>query len=30
MRKDINEILRYPENSAGSIMTTEYVRCAPA
>ena len=25
MRKDINEILRYPENSAGSIMTTEYV-----
>ena len=26
MRKQINEILRYPENSAGSIMTTEYVR----
>ena len=25
MRKEINEILRYPENSAGSIMTTEYV-----
>ena len=25
MRKDINMILRYPENSAGSIMTTEYV-----
>ena len=25
MRKDINDILRYPENSAGSIMTTEYV-----
>ncbi len=25
MRKNINEILRYPENSAGSIMTTEYV-----
>ena len=25
MRKSINQILRYPENSAGSIMTTEYV-----
>ena len=25
MRREINEILRYPENSAGSIMTTEYV-----
>ena len=25
MRKSINEILRYPEDSAGSIMTTEYV-----
>ena len=25
MRKEINEILRFPENSAGSIMTTEYV-----
>ena len=25
MRKDINDILRYPEDSAGSIMTTEYV-----
>ena len=25
MRRDINAILRYPENSAGSIMTTEYV-----
>ena len=25
MRKEINEILQYPENSAGSIMTTEYV-----
>lgn len=24
-RKDINQILKYPENSAGSIMTTEYV-----
>ena len=23
MRREINEILRYPENSAGSIMTTE-------
>ena len=25
MRKDINNLLRYPEDSAGSIMTTEYV-----
>ena len=25
MRKAINEILKYPEDSAGSIMTTEYV-----
>lgn len=25
MRKDINELLKYPKNSAGSIMTTEYV-----
>lgn len=25
MRRDINELLRYPENSAGSMMTTEYV-----
>ena len=25
-RKEINEILKYPEDSAGSIMTTEYVR----
>lgn len=25
MRKSINEILRYPEDSAGSIMTIEYV-----
>ncbi len=24
-RRQINEILQYPENSAGSIMTTEYV-----
>ena len=29
MRKEINEILRYPENSAGSIMTTEYVSLRP-
>ena len=29
MRKQINEILRYPENSAGSIMTTEYVSMRP-
>ena len=25
MRKSINEILRYPEDSAGSMMTTEFV-----
>ena len=29
MRKNINELLRYPENSAGSIMTTEYVSLRP-
>ena len=29
MRKQINEILRYPEDSAGSIMTTEYVALRP-
>ena len=29
MRKSINQILRYPENSAGSIMTTEYVSLHP-
>lgn len=29
MRKSINEILRYPEYSAGSIMTTEYVSLRP-
>ncbi len=29
MRKQINEILRYPEDSAGSIMTTEYVTLRP-
>ena len=30
MRKEINDLLRYPENSAGSIMTTEYVSLRPA
>ena len=29
MRKQINELLRYPEDSAGSIMTTEYVSLRP-
>ena len=29
MRKSINQILRYPENSAGSMMTTEYVSLRP-
>lgn len=29
MRREINELLRYPENSAGSIMTTEYVSLRP-
>ena len=29
MRKEINEILQYPENSAGSVMTTEYVSLRP-
>ncbi len=29
LRKQINEILRYPEDSAGSIMTTEYVSLRP-
>ena len=29
MRRSINQILRYPENSAGSIMTTEYVTLRP-
>lgn len=28
-RKSINELLQYPENSAGSIMTTEYVGLQP-
>ena len=29
MRSSINQILQYPENSAGSIMTTEYVSLRP-
>ena len=29
MRKEINDILQYPENSAGSVMTTEYVSLNP-
>jgi len=29
MRQSINQILKYPENSAGSIMTTEYVSLRP-
>lgn len=29
MRKMINEILKYPDDSAGSIMTTEYVHFNP-
>ena len=29
MRRSINLILRYPENSAGSMMTTEYVSLRP-
>lgn len=28
-RREINEILRFPENSAGSIMTTEYISLSP-
>ena len=28
-RKSINELLKYPENSAGSMMTTEYVTLRP-
>ncbi len=28
-RRDIHEILKYPEDSAGSIMTTEYVNLHP-
>ena len=30
MRASINQILRFPENSAGSIMTTEYVSLRPS
>ncbi len=29
MRRTINELLKYPEDSAGSIMTTEYVSLRP-
>ena len=29
MRRSINQILRYPENSAGALMTTEYVSLRP-
>ena len=29
MRNTINQILRYPENSAGAVMTTEYVSLRP-
>ena len=29
MRKAVNHLLRYPENSAGSLMTTEYVTLHP-
>ena len=29
MRNSINQILQYPENSAGSMMTTEYVSLRP-
>ncbi|MBQ9168559.1 MAG: magnesium transporter [Oscillospiraceae bacterium] len=29
MRNTINQILRYPDNSAGSMMTTEYVTLRP-
>ena len=29
MRRSINQILRYPDNSAGSMMTTEYVSLRP-
>ncbi|MBR5712044.1 MAG: magnesium transporter [Lachnospiraceae bacterium] len=28
-RKTVNELLKYPEDSAGSIMTTEFVRLKP-
>jgi len=29
MRRSINQILQYPDNSAGSLMTTEYVSLRP-
>ena len=29
MRKQINELLKYPEDSAGSIMTTEFILLRP-
>ncbi len=29
MRRDINALLKYPHDSAGSILTTEYVRLYP-
>jgi len=29
MRKEINEILKYPDNSAGAVMTTEYIALRP-
>lgn len=29
MRKTINEILKYPEDSAGSLMTTDYISLRP-
>ena len=29
MRRTVNQLLRYPEESAGSIMTTEYVTLRP-
>ena len=29
LRSSINQLLRYPENSAGSLMTTEYVSLRP-
>ena len=29
MRRNINQILRYPDSSAGSLMTTEYVSLRP-
>ena len=29
MRQSINQILQYPDNSAGSLMTTEYVSLRP-